>query len=327
MTPKRCAAAVLLCVAFSASRISASGLAGDLLAHYRFDTNANDSLGRSPPFVVTNGPQSRAGVTYQPAFTVTAPPFTNGVLYVNGRYEPNGHFINYLGTAPIKELRYESFTVAIDFYPLPRKRNRLDFNKLESRLDSWTRGRYARWCRIDNNVYNTENILTGGYMYRWIGFNRDGGILNLTLNNQSFVHVFKRAAVKSGRWHHLICSADLQRRKIVTMLDGRLLEAIILPADFKFEVVGSNGEATEREFTFDNHSNGSVFLGYAAHLKILGRALTGPELAVLYDESIGERPNFPKAQFSWLTVILTFAVAGFLFLVLLWRRKRGPGRI
>jgi hypothetical protein len=80
-------------------------------------------------------------------------------------------------------------------------------------------------------------------------------------------------AVEPGRWHNLICSVDLQRRKILTMFDGHPLEAITLPPDFKLEVAGSPGDATEREFPFDDHSNGSVFFGYAAHLKILGRAL------------------------------------------------------
>jgi len=338
MTRNRCSSPLLLLllffsvVVFSTLRVLAGGLAGDeFIAHYRFDTNGNDSLGRGSPFVLTNVAQSRAGIAYTPVFKVTAPPFTNGVLYVNGLYEPNGHFINYLSTAPIKELRYESFTVAIDFYPLPKKRTRFDFNKLESRLDSWTRGRYARWCGIDNSVYNTENILTGGYFYRWIGFNRDGGDLNLTLNNQSFVRVFKGAAVKPGRWHNLICSVDLERRRILTMLDGRLLEPITLPADFKLEVIGSPEEAAERRFTFANYSNGSVFLGYAAHLKILKRALaTEPELATLYDESqsVGERPKFPRPQFPWPTVILMtmiFAVAAaflLFFFVLPGRRRR-----
>jgi len=297
-------------------------LAGDLIAHYRFDNNGSDSLGKSPPFVVTNGDQSRRGVTYTAAFAVTNAPFTNGVLYVNGRYEPNGHFVNYLGTAPIKDLRYESFTVGLDFYPLPKKRSRNSFNGLEAKLDSWTRGRYARWRGIDAYLNNTDNILTGGYSYRWIGFNRNDGLLNLTLNNQSFTHRFKDVAVEPGRWHNLICSVDLQRRKILTMFDGHPLEAITLPSDFKLEVVGSRGDATEREFTFDNHSNGSVFFGYAAHLKILGRALTESEVASLYNESLSEHPKFPRRHFLWPAVVLILVVASLAVSLFLWLRLR-----
>jgi len=89
---------LLLSLVLCVPRVFAGALAGDLIAHYRFDTNGSDSLGRSPPFVVTNGDQSRAGITYAAAFAVANAPFTNGVLYVNGLYEPNGHFVNYLGT-------------------------------------------------------------------------------------------------------------------------------------------------------------------------------------------------------------------------------------
>ena len=138
---------LLLSLVLCVPRAFAGALAGDLIAHYRFDTNGSDSLGRSPPFVVTNGDQSRAGVTYAAAFAVTNAPFTNGVLYVNGRYEPNGHFVNYLGTAPIKDLRYESFTVGLDFYPLPKKRSRYSFNRSEER-------RVGKECRSRWSPYH-----------------------------------------------------------------------------------------------------------------------------------------------------------------------------
>jgi len=50
---------------------------------------------------------------YFTALTVTNSPVTNGVLYVNGGYEPNGHFVHYLGNSPIPDLRYDSFTVSL----------------------------------------------------------------------------------------------------------------------------------------------------------------------------------------------------------------------
>jgi hypothetical protein len=312
--------AFLLLLVLCATRAFAGALADGLLAHYRLDTNGLDSLGKSPPFVVTNGDQLRGGATFPAFFKVTKAPFTNGVLYVDGRYEPNGIHENYMGTAPIKNLRYESFTVSLDFYPLRKKRSRFDFYSLENKLDLWTGGRYARWFGFDGNVLNTDNILTGGYSYRWIGFNRTHGLLNLTLNNQAFVHEYKGAAMRPGRWHNLICSVDLQQRKIFTMFDGQLLEAIALPADFKLSIVGSRDDARDREFTFGNYSNGSVFYGYAAHLKILGRALTEMELASLYGENATERPNFPAPRFPWLVVILGLAVAGLVLFLFLWLR-------
>jgi hypothetical protein len=298
--------------------IGAGAVTSELIAHYRFDTNGNDSLGRSPVFVVTNSGLTRGSLSYA---AVINPPFTNGFLYVNGQYEPNAHFANYLSTAPIKDLRYESFTVALDFYPLPKKRGANDFNKLEDKLDLWTGGRYSRWLGFDKN-YNTVNILTGGYSYRWIGFNREHGLLNLTLNNQAFVHRFENAAVKPGCWHNVTCSVDLQRKKILTFFDGRLLETITLPSDFKVNVVGSRDEETDREFTFSNLSNGSVFYGYAAHLKIFGRALTEAELAGLYSESVSERPTFPEPVFDWMPMVLGIGLLGLALFLILWLRKR-----
>ena len=311
---------LLLLLFLCVSRALAGQWTNDLIVYYRFGANGLDSLGSGPPFLVTNGAQSSAGRSFSPAFVIADPPFTNGVLYVNGRYEPNGHFVNYLGTPPIKELRYETFTVALDFYPLSMKRSRSSFNRLEEKLDSWTRGRYAKWRGVDPSLGNIDNILTGGYLYRWVGFNRQGDLLNLTLNNQAFAHEFAGAAVTAGRWHQLICSVDLRQRKILTMFDGRLLESITLPADFKLEVAGSPGEARDREFTFSNYSNGSVFFGYAAHLKILGRALAESELADFYKESAAERPTFPAPRSEGSLLLLLAALAG--LAVLLWLRTR-----
>src|SRR6266545_7544367 len=167
---------LVLCMAMAVP----PAFAGDLIAYYRFDTNGSDCLGRSPPFLLTNGPW-RAGVS--PAFVITNAPFTNGVLHVNGLYEPNGHFVHYLGTAPIQDLRYDSLTVCLDFYPLPQKRSRYSLSKLENRINSWTRDRYLRWLGIDSSLalFRQDNILTGGYFHRWIGFNRESGVLNVTL--------------------------------------------------------------------------------------------------------------------------------------------------
>src|SRR5689334_17373900 len=80
----------------------ASAFQNDLIAHYRLGTNGIDSLGKSPPLVTTN----ESKIT---AYTVLLHPnarFTNGVLHVNGLYEPNGIQIHYLSTGPIEELSY-----------------------------------------------------------------------------------------------------------------------------------------------------------------------------------------------------------------------------
>ena len=124
---------------------ASSTSAGELVAHYRFDTNGNDGVGTNPPFLVTTR-QAQPGVPL--FFAVTNAPFTNGVLFVNGLYEPNGHFVHYLGTEPLTDLHHDSFTISLDFYPLPQKA-RYNPNKLEEKLDTWTRGRYSRWRGID----------------------------------------------------------------------------------------------------------------------------------------------------------------------------------
>jgi len=69
-------------------------------------------------------------------------------------------------------------------------------------------------------------------------------------------------------------------------------------------------------------SNGSVFFGYAAHLKILGRALAESEVASLYDESLSEHPKFPRRHFLWPAVILILVVASLVVSLFLWRRIR-----
>jgi len=311
-------------VLFLLCAMSATGGATstDLIAHYRFETNGCDTLGRGTAFLLTNH-QPILGV---PAVLTNAnPPFTNGALYIDGRYEPNGHFVHYLGTEPLNDLRYDAFTVSLDFYPLPKRRGIYDQTKVEQKLDSWTHGRYARWRGFERSSYHTDNILTVCYHYRWFGLNREAGTLNLTLNNQAFVHRFDRAAVKTERWHHVVCSLDLGRKEIMTMFDGRLLETVRLPADFKFEVMGSTEETKDREFTFANYSNGSVYYGYAANLKIFGHALTAAELPALFSASLKERPAFPRHSFSWLMIPLAVAIC-FMLLFLL-RRQLGLARV
>lgn len=297
-------AAVVVCIVTAAMPVPAT----DLIASYRFDTNGADCLGRSPPFILTNGLRN-PGIPV--AFVVSSAPFTNGVLYVNGLYEPNGRLAHYLGTAPIQDLHYDSFTVSLDFYPLPQKRSRYDLNKLERRINDLTRDRYLQWRGIDPSPahFNQDSILNGGYSYRWFGLNRQSGELNLTLNNHSFTHRFNGVAVKPGRWHNLICSVDLRHKQVLTMLDGQPLEVVPLPADFKLEILGSPEEGSDREFTFSDYSNGSVFYGYLAHLKVFGRSLDSSELPALYNLALSETPSFPKRSFPWLAALAIFALS------------------
>jgi hypothetical protein len=304
--------------------------AGEMIAHYRFDTNSLDSLGKSPAFVVTNADQLVGTFRYTAFFTITNPPFTNGALFVDGRYEPNGSRVHYLGTGPIEKFHYEGFSVSFDYYPLPAGRSVFGMNKFERTIDSWTRGGYSRLAGYDPNFWNARNILTGGTWYRWFGLNREGDVLNLTLNNQAFTHRFAKAAVTPNRWHHLVCSVDLRRREFLTMFDGQLLETVTLPADFKLAVGGKAEAPGDREFTFINFSNGSVYYGYAANLKIFDGSMTEAEMAALYNQSIAERPKLPKdvhgSHAIAVSVVLIIAVCLVaLFFIRRRRRLRAGG--
>jgi hypothetical protein len=286
---------------------------GELIAFYRFDRNGNDSLGQNSPFVLTN-----QGTFPAPAFMVTDMPITNGVLRLDGRYEPNGHQWNYLGTSPLKNFDYRSFAISIDFCPLPLSPRRTV--KLEQRLDLWTHGLYSQWFgpHVDPNVLDTCNIITGGRYYRWIGFNRRDNTLHLTLNNGSFEHRFANVSVDPYHWHNLICSVDLRRQQVLVWFDARQLETVKLPDNFKLEVLGTSNEASDREFTFTDYSNGSVALGYAADFKIFRPGLSESEIVKLSASFPGACPTFtPRAPSSWpivLTCLGVLAVIVFLAL-------------
>jgi hypothetical protein len=298
--------------------------AGEMIAHYRFDTNSSDSLGKSPAFTITNGNQSGSAINFRAAFAITNPPITNDALFVDGRYDPNGHFVHYLGTDTITNLRYDAFTVSLDFYPLPRLRSEFHLNSLERKIDSWTRGAYVRWGGFSSNVNDTGNILTGGYGYRWIDFNREHGLLNITLNNHAFTHEFSDAKITVNRWHNLICSVDLQHRQILTVFDGRPLEPITLPSDFKLEAATDAKAVRDRLFTFVDGSRGSVFYGYAANLKIFDGSLTEAEMAGLYRNSLTERPKLPKDVYGScaLAVSVVLIIAVCLVAMYFIRRRR-----
>jgi len=294
------------------------------MAHYPLSTNGEDRLGRNPPFNVIDTLSAGSPSGSQGSTQATNFPFLNGVLYVDGIYEPNGRRINYLGTAPIRDLNYNSWSLSLDFYPVPIKRTQVQLSGIERKLDSFTQGRYSRWMGIAPN--DTANILTGGYSYRWFIIQRDDNSLRLSLNNGSWSHQFNRIPVAPWSWHNVICSVDLTEKRILTLFDGKQLEAIKLPPDFKLEVVGSPDDLSDREFVFANHGNGSVFHGYAANLRLFGRSLTPAEMATLSGQLRSERPTFqPHRSLQWWVVGgLLLATALMLFLRWSYRRLKSP---
>ncbi len=271
----------------------------DLLSVYPLHTNGEDVLGRNPPFVLTNTP------------------FVQGAVYVNGVYEPNGHFVNYLSTGPLEGLRYNSFTISLNFCPDPKARKRRQLSVPEEWLNWLTRDSYGSWMGYGNN--DERNIVTGGQLYRWLGFSYEHGRLNLTLNNGQFAHQYKGVKVQPNRWHTLVCSVDLDRKQIHAFFDGRKLETVELPVQFKLEVIGSPDRESDRKFTFANYSSGSVFRGYAANFKIFGHSLSPAEMALLRPSSSVGLPTFPTHPGAFLLPVAALLVL-VVFLVLIVRR-------
>jgi hypothetical protein len=287
--------------------VSSSIQADDLLAHFRLDGDAKDSLGRSREIELKNAR------------------FSDHSLFLNGIYEHDGSRQGYRAVAHINGLSYSNYTLSLGFLPLDFKPSK-PLNMVERWADTLTRGHYARWTGRQRG--KCENILTGGPSYRWIGFDCSNGVLELTLNNQSFRHSFKEAVVETRRWHNLICSFDLKRRTILTYLDGKSLEKIQLPDDFRLEIIGSPDEPTDRSFTFINYSNGSTFFGHAANLKVFGSALNGPEIAKLYLESTAEHPSsIPRNG----RLLILNGILGGLFVIVVsivaWSRRRRVAEI
>lgn len=282
----------------------------DLLAFFPLRSDDRDTTGQNSPMQLTNAP------------------FVNGVLYLNGVYEPlnigRGYYgfgqqRGYRAIASVPGLKYESFTISVDFLPLKTKHAR-PLRGFERKVNEWTRGYYGRW--FVERGGSPDNFLTGGKWYRWIGFNPGTNGLEITLNNQAIRHQFKDATIRLGEWHNLMCSLDLRRKQIITVLDGQLLETVQIPDNFQFEIVGTKREAGDKELTFVNYSNGKAFNGYAAHLRVFSRALAGPELTDLYSSSALERKSLPALggtgnSFLWLVPFVVAAAAA-----VFWHRFR-----
>ena len=104
-----------------------------LVAYYPLRKNGDDSVGTNSALVLTNAP------------------FRQGAVYVNGYYEANGHFVNYLATAPLQALDYASFTISLDFCPEPLGLRRRTLTRPEWFLDELTRGSYSKWAGYSNH--------------------------------------------------------------------------------------------------------------------------------------------------------------------------------
>ncbi len=156
---------------------------------------------------------------------------------------------------------------------------------------------------------------------RWIGFDRENNRLNLTLNNQRFAHLFTGVRIRPNQWHTLICSVDLKKKQIQTVFDGRRLEVINLPLEFKLDVIDSPWEARDKQFTFANYSHGAVYRGYATNLKIFGHALSAQEIALLPPSNFTGLPTFQE-RVSPLVFLVVLAFVGLVVFLLLFLRGK-----
>lgn len=91
--------------------------------------------------------------------------------------------------------------------------------------------------------------------------------------------------LEAKKWHNVICSVDVKNKKIITILDGQLLEEISLPNSFGLEIIGSDAESRDREFIFTNYSNASTFVGYMDNFRVFSYALSPNGIEQLYQIS------------------------------------------
>ncbi len=251
-----------------------ASITNSLVAWFQFENNHADTLRRCPDIDLKKAD------------------FVQGALYLNGGYEFCSDSPSFRAVAAIPGLHYESCTVTLDFFPM-------DFNdptgKGASLLRSWIQtlplGRLGHF-----NETSHETILMAGTSRRWLGFRQRNGQLELTLNNQDFVHTFTNVAIHPRQWHTLACSADFKRREILTFLDGRKLDVVRLPEDFKLGVIGSKEEDSDREFSFSNYSNGTAFHGYADDLRVFDRALSEAELIPFLRSTTERAGRFTPVQ-------------------------------
>jgi hypothetical protein len=153
-----------------------------------------------------------------------------------------------------------------------------------------------------------------------MGFRCKDGLLELTLNNQKFTHRFEGVHLPTGHWHNLICAFDLERRTVVTFLDGEQLETVVLPDDFRLAIIDSPDVNKDKQFTFANYSNGSVFNGYADDLLVFGRALDAAEIKHFYAESASQKRKARPLTRGF--ILIAISIGGLLFAGL-WFLIRG----
>lgn len=127
-----------------------------------------------------------------------------------------------------------------------------------------------------------DPLLVGGTGYRWLKIVWEaGGRLALELNNSRFTSRFDGARIQEARWCTLVVTFDLNKHEVCLFLDGSKAGEVKLPKDFKLEVVGTDAEAREKEWTTTDYANGRAFKGSLDELVVYKRALNPKEVSSL----------------------------------------------
>ncbi|HRI14854.1 MAG TPA: hypothetical protein PLX89_17800 [Verrucomicrobiota bacterium] len=230
--------------------------------------------------------------------------FRSGACYLNGAYE-HGYRFGYRAQFPVGSLSYQSLGFCVDLFPL-------DFNPTPTgriRPALWETLRSLIGANRTASYASHENVITAGPSYRWFSVKHRAGHLDLWLNNGNTQLAIPEAVMAPEMWHRLVISLDLAEHKILTSLDGRQLPTVRLPEPFTLNVIGSPDEATDKVLTFTDYSNGWVFHGYAAGLRVFDHALTLEEHDFLArDRAWEKRRVVGNARYSVLLVLVTLLV-------------------
>ncbi len=231
-----------------------------LIANYKLDIDSNDSSNTSESIYLKETKFCKNNQDENCK--------DKHALYLNGRYEYGGEDIDdgYVATAHLRQFEYNNFTVALDFYAY-------DFEG------------------------DHRTILVGGTSYRWFSIRRgNDGNLELTLNNQDKIIEPSNGGkwkLETDKWYRVICSVNLNDKKVLTMLvfnpydsDKQAVQEFSshehrLADGFKLEVISSPAESTDKNISFTNYSDGSVFHGLVRHLRVYSKPLTNNEMKAI----------------------------------------------
>jgi len=128
-----------------------------------------------------------------------------------------------------------------------------------------------------------DTILVGGVAYRWFALTRDhvSRSLTVTFNNGEFIRAIPSTSLTLNAWTVVACGFDLGARKLVVYLDGNKVAQLDLPSNFKLDIIGSDFEKTDKEWTFTNYGRGGVFHGLVSDLIVYDRLLSEKEFVII----------------------------------------------